>query len=83
MRSPRTSPQTSRRRRGAVSLDASLRQLGSAHSVLRNREEELVRLRRAAPTDEHPGLLRDLQMLQLKLYGGGSPVPMLKQSYGY
>ncbi|KAL3895722.1 MAG: hypothetical protein SGPRY_013444, partial [Prymnesium sp.] len=67
-------------RRGqlAVSLDTSLRQLGSAHTALREKDEALSRARRQPHVEEHPGLLQDLALLQLKLYG--SPGPHLAYS---
>ena len=62
----------------ASSLDSTRRQLGSAQHGVRERDEQLRRMRHAhAEKDEHPGLLQDLQILQLKLYGnqgfGGGP----------
>jgi len=59
----------------AMSLDTSLRQLGSAHNALREKEDALSRMRHRAPhTDEHPGLLHDLALLQLKLHGNAGPL---------
>ena len=53
----------------AISLDTSLRQLGSAQKALRGQERVISRMRWAPPMDEHPGLMQELTLLQLKLYG--------------
>ena len=58
---------------------ASLRQLGSAHNALRDKEHALSRMRsetRSAAVDEHPGLMQDLALLQrlaTEMGGEGSP----------
>lgn len=64
----------SKRNQLAHALDTSLRQLGSAQTALRDKDDTLARLRRAPPVDEHPGLLQDLALLQLKLYGSTTPL---------
>ena len=73
----RVSTMDAQRGQLAHSLDASLRQLGSAHHALRDKEQALSRMRsetRASPVDEHPGLMQDLALLQLKLYGDAVPL---------